>query len=595
MILQKMKISFRFLAGLLLLIFLSCGDGKPSDSGDRSIADVMSDVVTKIYSEGVEDDFSSKTQDEVLEWFTEDEKNVLGSKYWNFKVNQPVEVYVAQDETQKEDPFWLEENGFQKTGQNVKNSHVTYDLWKKDFPAGQVDLGINGFDRHRFVYFTVVKPVKTEQALQIEPVFPATQKLNVLEEGAFTYYDWDELVITELPSELEGSVLLPTFRGRSREAHLIGGFRKTDFPSSDSIDQILQTWSGDPGSSLTIGWRTSIDTDQSQLKYWKEGSNDTITIKGKAETLEDRMLSNDRYIKRYTVDLSGLEPGTTYFYNINTQNHVSQVYQFITDSGSDQFAFGWFGDTHNHPNWGELIRKVDAENADIRFYLQAGDLVNTGLFRDDWDKLIGYSGNVFRNKPFMAVPGNHDSQEGLPPLRFLEYLKYPHNGPYEEEYGMTYTFQYGNTEFFMMDCVTTSVEDQADWLEEQLRNSGAIFKIAVFHFSPFTPHEDYDDIVESWVPLFEKYGVDLVFTGHFHYYQRIKAYGAKLSETGTPTYIMSVGTTMKNEDEAVSTEYEKTFYKDHLFQKVSIHGKKLELVAQDSDGNEIDRYVIDKN
>lgn len=593
MVLRSMRKLVGLLAGLLVIIFSSCDDSSTPE--DVTIAEVMGDVVTQIYAEGAENDFSDKTQDEVLEWFTEEEKKVLATKYWNFNVDQPVEVYIAQDQRQEEDPFWLNENGFQKTDQIVKNSHVTYNLWKKDFPAGLVELGINGLDRHRYVYFVIVKPKEGESPLFVEPVFPAQQKISVFEEGAFTYHDWDELVITDLPSELEGSVLLPTYRGRSREAHLIGGFRQTEFPSSDTIDHIVQTWSGDPRTSLTIGWRTSVDVDQSELKYWKEGSTDTMTISGDAETLEDRMLSNDRYIKRFTADITGLTPGTTYNYRLSTSAYDSPSYQFVTDDGSDQFTFGWFGDVHNHPNWGELLQKVDGENEDIRFYLQAGDLVNTGLFRDDWDRLIQYSGNVFRNKPFMAVPGNHDSQEGLPPLRFLEYLKYPHNGPYEEEYGMTYTFRYGNTEFFMMDCVTTSVEDQAEWLEEQLQASDAVFKIASFHFSAFTPHEDYDDIVGSWVPLFEKYGVDLVFTGHFHYYQRIKAHGAKLSEKGTPTYIMSVGTTMKNEDVAVSTEYEKTLYRDHLVQIVNVNGKRLELVAQDSDGNEIDRYVIDKN
>src|SRR5699024_9442366 len=115
MFIENMKIPFRLFVGFFLLIFLSCEDGMPSDSDGSSIADVMSDVVTKIYSEGAEDDFSSKSQDDVLAWFTDAEKNVLGSKYWNFKVNQPVEVYIAQDETQKEDPFWLIENVFQKT------------------------------------------------------------------------------------------------------------------------------------------------------------------------------------------------------------------------------------------------------------------------------------------------------------------------------------------------------------------------------------------------------------------------------------------------------------------------------------------------
>src|SRR5690625_2154336 len=91
MVLRSMKNLTGLLFGLFVLIFSSCEDSSAPD--DMTIADVMGDVVTHIYEEGAEDDFSSKTQDEVLEWLTEDEKEVLATKYWNFKVDQPVEVY----------------------------------------------------------------------------------------------------------------------------------------------------------------------------------------------------------------------------------------------------------------------------------------------------------------------------------------------------------------------------------------------------------------------------------------------------------------------------------------------------------------------
>src|SRR5690625_3126815 len=142
MVLRSMKNLTGLLLSLFVLIFSSCEDS--SAPYDMTIADVMGYVVTQIYEEEAEDDFSSKTQDEVLEWFTEDEKEVLATKYWNFKVDQPVEVYVAKDQRQEEVPFWLDENGLQKTGQKVRNSNVTYDVLKKDITAVQVGLGING-------------------------------------------------------------------------------------------------------------------------------------------------------------------------------------------------------------------------------------------------------------------------------------------------------------------------------------------------------------------------------------------------------------------------------------------------------------------
>src|SRR5699024_1972506 len=136
--------------------------------------------------------------------------------------------------------------------------------------------------------------------------------------------------------------------------------------------------------------------------------------------------------------------------------------------------------------------------------------------------------------------------------------------------------------------------EQSNWLEKQLQQSKATFKLAVFHFSPFTPHEDYKDIKESWVPLFEKYGVDLVLSGHFHYYQRTKAYGAALSETGTPTYIMSVGTTYKNKENTEPQKNEIIYFKNHIFPHFTVSKNKLSMVVYDQNLAILDQYSVEK-
>ncbi len=581
--------------GCILFFTLSCQNDHPMEQTELTISDVISDAVTTIYSEGREAEFANYTQEDVLQEFNDEEKMVLASKYWVFDINQKSEVYVCRSVDQDELPFWIPETGFQKTDMQVKNKFNTYEVWKKTYPAGRVELGINGFDRHNRVYFTIIRPLENQQPLVVEPVYPTHQIITPFHKGSYTYFDWDELVITELPDELTGATLLVTNRGRSREAHLMqDAFRTTDFPSSDTIDQILLTWSSDPKTTMDIGWRTSTDEKESTLRYWTPGSTDTAVINGQLTVLEDRMLANDRFNHRFRSQLTDLKPGITYQYQLSTPTHTSRTYEFMTDDGGDAFEFGWFGDVHSDPDWGKLVQKGDSLFPNIRFYIQSGDNVNTGLFRDDWDKTIGYSGDVFRSKPYMATPGNHDAQEGLPPTRYLEYLKYPHNGPAGKQPGLTYTFTYGNTQFFMMDCVSIPVEEQADWLEQELKDSDATFKIAAFHFSPFTPHEDYSDIKESWVPLFEKYGLDLVLTGHFHYYQRTKAYGADLNETGTPTYIMSVGTTYKNKERTTPQAHEVVYFRNHMFPHITVDGNRLEIVTYDRHFEELDRYVIEK-
>ncbi|MEZ4904972.1 MAG: hypothetical protein R2822_26070 [Spirosomataceae bacterium] len=53
--------------------------------------------------------------------------------------------------------------------------------------------------------------------------------------GAFTYHDWDDLTLSEVPVSLQGQILFSTIRGRAREAHLIGAFRQTSTPLPRSL------------------------------------------------------------------------------------------------------------------------------------------------------------------------------------------------------------------------------------------------------------------------------------------------------------------------------------------------------------------------
>ena len=123
----------------------------------------------------------------ILNYLTEKEKLILATKYWYFNVNFPVTVSLMRDTGQKNAPFWLKTSGFKKTGMVVRNMHRTYEVWQKDFDAGRVELGINGFDKHRLVYFISVGPQDPENRLEITGIFPEGQHLDTMKTGAFTY------------------------------------------------------------------------------------------------------------------------------------------------------------------------------------------------------------------------------------------------------------------------------------------------------------------------------------------------------------------------------------------------------------------------
>ena len=72
---------------------------------------------------------------------------------------------------------------------------------------------------------------------------------------------------------------------------------------------------------------------------------------------------------------------------------------------------------------------------------------------------------------------------------------------------------------------TTSDDRQTRLARAAARGSSATWKIAVFHHPPYTcgGHAGNTDVARRWVPLFERYGVQLVLSGHDHNYQRFAA------------------------------------------------------------------------
>lgn len=551
---------------------------------------VIDQVIRRIYDQKKVDDFEKISQQKVIGYFTANELDVLANDYWVFDVSTDVEVFICRDINQKEVPFWLPQNEFQKTSDTINNDNVTYEVWSKKFEKGRVHLGINGFDRHRYVYFVIVKALDDEKEIKVTPVWPSAQEVNPVDIGAVIYHDWDELALTQMPNHFKGGYILPTHRGRSREAHLIDAFRQTSFPATDKPDQFIRTWTDDPRTTLNISWRTSMDVGESLMKYWEEGRGDTIIVVGKETIISDVLLSNNPDVKRYHVKLEKLKPGSTYEFTVFSNGVGTEKQMFTTDSGDESYEFGWFGDLHNDEQWGKNLRRWKTMYPEAKFYLQVGDLVNTGQYRDQWDRLLAAASPILMDKPFMAVPGNHDSQEGLFPTMYLKYLNYPHNGPNNIPKGLSYDFVYGNTLFLMLDVVTFSVKDQEAWIEDLLKNSKEKFKIAVFHFAPHTEEGDYDEISGVLGNLFDRYEVDLVLTGHFHYYYRTSVDNDRPKH---PVYVMSVGTKEKGDKMEVK-KGNFGVHKGYLYQHVKVDNSSLYLTSIDSLGTKIDEFRIMK-
>jgi len=113
---------------------------------------------------------------------------------------------------------------------------------------------------------------------------------------------------------------------------------------------------------------------------------------------------------------------------------------------------------------------------------------------------------------FYAALGNHDNQEN----RFYK--------PWNMDGQRYYSYKKGDVRFFVLDTDYLD-QPQRAWIEKELRESTDDWKIVYFHhplYSSGGRHGSEEDLQVILEPLFVKYGVNVVFQGHDHIYERIR-------------------------------------------------------------------------
>jgi len=131
---------------------------------------------------------------------------------------------------------------------------------------------------------------------------------------------------------------------------------------------------------------------------------------------------------------------------------------------------------------------------------------------------------------------------------------------------------------------------QLDWVESELKKSSSEWKIAFFHhplYSSGRTHGSSLDLRAQLEPLFMKYGIAVVFTGHDHFYERIKV------QNGIYHWVCGAGGSLRKGDIDRSTGLtEVGFDTDYSFMLVEIDGADMYFQAVSRTGQTIDSGVI---
>ncbi len=183
--------------------------------------------------------------------------------------------------------------------------------------------------------------------------------------------------------------------------------------------------------------------------------------------------------------------------------------------GATRFAVIGDTGTGEGPEF-EIARRLTDYHArfPFTFVIMMGDNLYGSEQPQDYEQkfAIPYKPLLQAGVKFYATLGNHDN----PNERFYK--------PFNMNEQRYYTFHQGPIEFFVLDSNQMDPKQLA-WLEQALSTSRARWKIAYFHhplYSTGNTHGSETDLRTLVEPLFVKYGVNIVFAGHEHFYERIK-------------------------------------------------------------------------
>jgi predicted MPP superfamily phosphohydrolase len=216
----------------------------------------------------------------------------------------------------------------------------------------------------------------------------------------------------------------------------------------------------------------------------------------------------------------------------------------------------------------DMARVMAAERAQLGYdlVLTVGDNIYGGWNRRAAVQLfeLPYRPLLDAGVSFFATLGNHDaSQERNYPLFNMRGERY-------------YSFRQSDVEFFALDSNYLD-PPQLVWLRRALAASAASWKIAFFHhplYSSGERHGSEADLRSLLEPLLVEYGVQVVFSGHDHVYERIKP------QKGIAYFVCgSSGQLRQGNLKKSSTLTAAGFDRDQAFLVAAIDGDRLQFTA----------------
>ncbi len=174
-----------------------------------------------------------------------------------------------------------------------------------------------------------------------------------------------------------------------------------------------------------------------------------------------------------------------------------------------------YGDTRtNHLIHEKVVDSIMMREPDVVFH--TGDLVANGFSNRQWRRFMENIKPITDNAEFFPALGNHEFNS----KDFYRNFELPNNERW-------YSVERNNIHFIVLDSNASMNEgsEQYKWLVDDLKSIGDDIKFvsAIYHHPIFSTGKHGGDekrLMDTLLPLFDEYDVDIVFNGHNHTYER---------------------------------------------------------------------------